>query len=470
MKKFYLIALTALTVAGTADAALKPSRVRHSDLRGNVESRLNGTTPTRRAAKKQLPDLRTLPAAEAEGWLPGSVTVESYFNGQWMQEGDIAYTYDSAGRPLTETGDGSRITYTYDENGNRTQKLTETTKDGLTYTPYERVDYGYDSVVKNFMVSVKTYYWQLNRWDRNGNNQSFEITRNADGNIAKIDRMSWAKTGNFLVSSLVIEYGADKKASSLTLSENDYNGGMEVAQVVKDIEWLATDGQILDIDNYTSVANRAAKATVSYGDDEWYNMTYSYPDSEADSYVADLQGQLTEDEYVMAITGTEKYTQLDTRSYEFETELVYSEGGMELFKTAQIQREILGMDDLIIEVYEAEIYDDVETEISAWSRGQFTYDPTDGHPVSHTLEDFYPAEDEDAYYASRADEPAGEWVPVMRVNFFDVKKTSGVNSVITDGADGEVEYFNLQGVRVANPAAGLYIRRQGGSTSKVLIK
>ncbi|MCM1163124.1 MAG: hypothetical protein NC339_02585 [Muribaculaceae bacterium] len=33
-----------------------------------------------------------------------------------------------------------------------------------------------------------------------------------------------------------------------------------------------------------------------------------------------------------------------------------------------------------------------------------------------------------------------------------------------------VEYFNLQGVRVENPANGLYIRRQGNEVSKVLVK
>ena len=33
-----------------------------------------------------------------------------------------------------------------------------------------------------------------------------------------------------------------------------------------------------------------------------------------------------------------------------------------------------------------------------------------------------------------------------------------------------VEYFNLQGIRVENPANGLYIRRQGNNVTKVLVK
>ena len=46
---------------------------------------------------------------------------------------------------------------------------------------------------------------------------------------------------------------------------------------------------------------------------------------------------------------------------------------------------------------------------------------------------------------------------------------TAVNSVAVD-ANAPVEYFNLQGVRVANPENGLYIRRQGNSVSKVLVK
>ena len=36
--------------------------------------------------------------------------------------------------------------------------------------------------------------------------------------------------------------------------------------------------------------------------------------------------------------------------------------------------------------------------------------------------------------------------------------------------DGPVEYFNLQGVRVAEPVSGIYIRRQGTSVSKIVVR
>jgi hypothetical protein len=45
-----------------------------------------------------------------------------------------------------------------------------------------------------------------------------------------------------------------------------------------------------------------------------------------------------------------------------------------------------------------------------------------------------------------------------------------VGNVAVDESAAPVEYFNLQGVRVANPQNGLYIRRQGTKATKVLVK
>lgn len=47
--------------------------------------------------------------------------------------------------------------------------------------------------------------------------------------------------------------------------------------------------------------------------------------------------------------------------------------------------------------------------------------------------------------------------------------STAVTEIETADADAPVEYYNLQGVRVENPANGLYIRRQGGKVTKVII-
>ncbi len=47
---------------------------------------------------------------------------------------------------------------------------------------------------------------------------------------------------------------------------------------------------------------------------------------------------------------------------------------------------------------------------------------------------------------------------------------SSAVAAVEASENAPVEYFNLQGIRVANPENGIYIRRQGSSVSKVLVK
>lgn len=49
------------------------------------------------------------------------------------------------------------------------------------------------------------------------------------------------------------------------------------------------------------------------------------------------------------------------------------------------------------------------------------------------------------------------------------KTSDGVSDIAVDD-NAPVEYYNLQGVRVENPANGLYIRRQGSKAEKVIVR
>lgn len=52
-----------------------------------------------------------------------------------------------------------------------------------------------------------------------------------------------------------------------------------------------------------------------------------------------------------------------------------------------------------------------------------------------------------------------------------VAGSSGIDDIEADAQDdGDAEYFNLQGIRVENPRNGVFIRRQGGKTTKVIIR
>ncbi|MDE5684401.1 MAG: hypothetical protein K2I39_09360 [Muribaculaceae bacterium] len=52
---------------------------------------------------------------------------------------------------------------------------------------------------------------------------------------------------------------------------------------------------------------------------------------------------------------------------------------------------------------------------------------------------------------------------------FSAYVATGIEDITVD-ENAPVEYYNLQGVRVENPANGLYIRRQGNKATKVLVK
>jgi len=47
--------------------------------------------------------------------------------------------------------------------------------------------------------------------------------------------------------------------------------------------------------------------------------------------------------------------------------------------------------------------------------------------------------------------------------------TTGIDEISVDNAAAPVEYFNLQGIRVDNPANGVFIRRQGNKVDKVIL-
>ncbi|MCI5768570.1 MAG: hypothetical protein MR027_06300 [Ligilactobacillus ruminis] len=50
-------------------------------------------------------------------------------------------------------------------------------------------------------------------------------------------------------------------------------------------------------------------------------------------------------------------------------------------------------------------------------------------------------------------------------------ESTGVEDITVDDQNGVAVYYNMQGVRVANPAAGgLYIKVEGKKATKVLVK
>lgn len=47
--------------------------------------------------------------------------------------------------------------------------------------------------------------------------------------------------------------------------------------------------------------------------------------------------------------------------------------------------------------------------------------------------------------------------------------TGGIDDIVDDETGVEAEYFNLNGMKVANPSSGIFIKRQGNKTTKVVL-
>ncbi|MDE6301005.1 MAG: hypothetical protein K2M19_04755 [Muribaculaceae bacterium] len=83
----------------------------------------------------------------------------------------------------------------------------------------------------------------------------------------------------------------------------------------------------------------------------------------------------------------------------------------------------------------------------------------------------------DACFGDQEDPVGGYWwtdendetVSMETKIFFDATK-AGVEDIAADAPAGAKEYFNLQGVRVANPSDGVYIVRQNGKATKEYIR
>lgn len=60
----------------------------------------------------------------------------------------------------------------------------------------------------------------------------------------------------------------------------------------------------------------------------------------------------------------------------------------------------------------------------------------------------------------------------QQINAIEVTLTeeASIDEIAADGENAPAEYYNLQGVRVDNPANGLYIKKQGSKVTKVIVK
>lgn len=331
---------------------------------------------------------------------------------------------------------GQTTDYTYNEAG---EVATETTLsvDGIYGN---KTEYAYDTVDPSLCIAKTTYSLENGTWvKQEWNTESITITRNADGNIEKA-----VKTENGYTYTMVVTFGADKRPSAINITEYNETDG-ESFCVYSDLVWNSFAGNFMifeDMDamvdyiptsnslksgKCTNTRNNTVREIQTITVDKISDKSYKYEFVENDARDGEWEVRnytltLTDDYGSFVNEGTERQweeaTPDDVSTYAYKETAAYDKFGL-LLSAAQ-----------------------EESDYSYRRSYEVTYDPTTGLPATYTGEG-------------------------NRYTFEGGK--AGITNVVSD-ENAPVEYYNLQGVRVANPDGGIYIRRQGNKTSKIMIR
>ncbi len=389
-------------------------------------------------------------------WLPG--TRADYSMGyeepnDWVLVESTTFEYNELGQKIKEEANGRVITYEYTSKG---QLASRTSID--EYGGYKN-EYTYDDITGKETGSAN-YTLVDNQWVVS-DQWEMRITRNEDNNITRIEEYSKDyETGELQLSSYrVYTYGTDGKINEI-VNYDVWQGETEVEFHLKDIVWENTNGQLIvddtndmDADDYCMGKNRVKSATLlDFDGDEGITayMTAEYTGTQGDLKMK------------MSINNTVFYTYefslLDENgSYsEYVEETDYDVDGTNVtFGSKDTEKCVEKYDSYGIRTEYMSDYKSESYEYSSKEIAEVTYDSEYGYPTEVIFKSSYGSDEELA--------------PYSRQVFSDYALYTGVESpVVEDNAP--VEYYNLQGVRVTNPATGIYIRRQGTSVSKVLIR
>lgn len=392
-------------------------------------------------------------ASETGIWQPGKITSYDWENGRWVMDEEAVNTYYDDGRIHTTVEQGALLTFIYDSLGRvaeiRGAMATDPNTTVMVYT------LTYDPVVENALVKITLSMPAIPGMSVS---QGIDVTRDAAGNVVELSEFATNDFGVKEVSELVqISYGLDGKANRIVMTDYDDNI-VDYRASLSDIVWENTDGQILDvdIDGFGSAlffgANRIKSCTVTEDDiNETVQLAVAYV---PDGYhaVATMKGETILD---IDYKSVDQYGSYDCTEYEVDFDYDDRTGTL-VREDAETEVETYRVDNfgLVLE-HTQEYYKeksavayDLESVV-----GQVTYNAQYGYPEE---------------YISETSDFGGRLTDKDRMVFSDYALYgSGVQQVGDVNSDAVVEYYDLNGVKVANPVNGIYIMRRGSEVVKV---
>lgn len=420
-------------------------------------------------ARKQRTEMHAAPSATVTKWLPGQV--DAYYMGSenWVVNNDDTrkYTYDERGNVLTSVNYTQKIVYEYNSDDMPvSEKAYALLKDGKELLYLEK-KFKYDSVVKDCRVLTETSEYigdsdPVTKIDR------IDVSRDKAGNVTSLEQYRFDSSASGLkepvmMAKVTFGYGADGKVNELkAYSRPDFAGDLEQDLWLKDIVWENTNGQIV-----TDEVEEFDFGFLLKGDNRFKAATFWIPS--LPTMTMDCKIQYTGSDYeaemiyrdIVVTSGTHKNTDSygSFEEHYTDVELGTNESG-DLVEDGKSENTFIVTYDcfgLQLREYEYEKEDNGDEWYQEY-RGTVTYDPTHGYPVEYVM-------------AVRGDYYGEEYVDQSRKVFsnYTSVEVDGIEAVGADEENAPVEYFDLQGKRVANPSAGLYIRRQGSRATKVIL-
>lgn len=422
----------------------------------------------------------SIPATAADSasrfFKPQTVSFQYYmpYTSTWGDMNVEKYTYNADGSVATMEETGQKTVYTYNADGSLAKEEVINVYNGEN-KPVSTTVYEYDPVVKDFVVSETEYFYQGKEEPLYISGNGTEITRDGAGNIIKVRDYTVSNgSKTYDDEQMTVAYGADGKATTVTFEKLTTQNGQtktEIEEQWTDIVWEKTDGQILSMefddpnaDMYFST-NRVASATVT--SEDWPQAAVFTATYDGDSYHS-LVTMGSDRIFEITFDCIEKFAPRDEfdecYSYEAETyEVEFDNDNGQFYIESRVSKKekntadafgICLLNDQTV-TYHKQKGDTTETETE---KTEVTYDSESGLPIQ----------------AAKWEKGASDkdFIPVSLYFFSDYVNVdpAGVTAIQPDATDAPVEYFDLQGVRVTDPAQGIFIRRQGNHTEKVVFE
>lgn len=290
MKEIYSALAATLLLTASASAAPARFALRSTDF------------STRHAAAMQASPFerlhRSAAAAIKKEYKPQLESYYFYERGRWVLDTTTSYDYNDAGQLITaESDDGDatyRITYTYDAFGMQTGYTQELSSDGgKTWTPEQRRQINFDSVVHDFALDNYRYSYYNDAWSLDYAHRR-DVSRNSAGAVTAVDLMlldygnTEADGSPAFTPTKYSRVSFDEAAptvpvqwSFFELMQNQSTKELYWLESTRfsDIVWERTDGQMLSFDeiDYKTGANRISSCNIL--DEGIYpsTMTVEYP-------------------------------------------------------------------------------------------------------------------------------------------------------------------------------------------------